>query len=159
VNDQINPARILDGKALAAEIRAELAREIAPLDAKPGLAVILVGDDPASQVYVAGKIKACAEAGIRSTEKKLPAAVTNDDVAVVIDELNAAEDVHGILLQLPLPDHLDENMLVQRIAPDKDVDGLTVANAGRLFAGLDGLVPCTPQGALALDCLVVGSAP
>ena len=117
---------------------------------KPGLAVILVGDDPASHVYVGNKIKACKEAGIESIERKLPADATQDQVRQTIKELNADPKVNGILLQLPTPDHLDSDELIQLIDPRKDVDGLTLPNIGKLVAGLDGLVPCTPQGSLLL---------
>jgi methylenetetrahydrofolate dehydrogenase (NADP+)/methenyltetrahydrofolate cyclohydrolase len=141
---------IIDGKTIARHVREDVAHEISSLSVKPGLAVILVGSDPASQVYVRNKIKACEEAGIESFENYLPEDCSNEDVAALIQGLNENPQVHGILLQLPLPDHLDEDKLVQMISPDKDVDGLTVTNAGRLFAGLEGLVPCTPQGALAL---------
>ncbi len=143
-------ALIIDGKAQAQILRKEIAAETANLPYKPGLAVILVGEDPASQTYVAGKIKACKQAGIRSIENSLPANATEDEVAVLINKLNRDPQVHGILLQLPLPSHLSEDKLVQMIDPAKDVDGLTVINAGRLFAGLEGLVPCTPQGSLSL---------
>ncbi len=117
---------------------------------KPGLAVILVGDDPASQVYVGNKVKACEEAGIGSFARFLPPDSREEDVASVIREFNANPEVHGILLQLPLPQQLDEDRLVQMIDPAKDVDGLTILNAGKLLAGLPGLTPCTPQGAMAL---------
>ncbi len=143
-------AHIIDGKAIAAELREDIARDVAAMTDKPGLAVILVGDDPASHVYVGNKVKACQQAGIQSFEKILPADAAFEDVAGVIRAFNQDAAVHGILLQLPLPGHLDENALINLIDPDKDVDGLTVLNAGRLFSGLDGLVPCTPQGALAL---------
>lgn len=144
---------IIDGKAIAKALRAEIAQDVAGLDKKPGLAVILVGDDPASQVYVGSKIKMTKEVGMESYEHRLPATASEADIAAVIDTLNANGDVHGILLQLPLPDHLADVQedLVQRIAPEKDVDGLTVTNAGKLFLGMDdGLVPCTPQGSLLL---------
>lgn len=143
-------AHIIDGKTIAERLRADLAIRAAALPVKPALAVILVGEDPASQVYVAGKIKATEAAGMRSIEHRLPAHATFDDVAQTIENLNADASVHGVLLQLPLPEHLDSDTLVQMIAPEKDVDGLTLPNIGRLVAGIDGLVPCTPQGSLAL---------
>ncbi|NCC22753.1 MAG: bifunctional methylenetetrahydrofolate dehydrogenase/methenyltetrahydrofolate cyclohydrolase FolD [Alphaproteobacteria bacterium] len=143
-------AQVIDGKGLSAKLRSNVADEVAAMSVKPGLAVILVGDDPASQVYVANKVKACREAGIESFENLLPENAREEEIAAVIENLNANPSVDGILLQLPLPGHLDEDRLIQMIAPDKDVDGLTIANAGRLFAGLPGLVPCTPQGSLAL---------
>jgi methylenetetrahydrofolate dehydrogenase (NADP+) / methenyltetrahydrofolate cyclohydrolase len=142
---------IIDGKAIAAGITNDLAEKVAALTTKPGLAVILVGDDPASHVYVSHKIKACAKVGIRSFESRLPARATQSEIAAEIDAFNANPNVHGILLQLPVPKHLDSEALVQRIAPHKDVDGLTIANAGKLILGhTDGLVPCTPQGSLIL---------
>lgn len=141
---------VIDGKAIAKNLRANIAQDVAAMDVKPGLAVILVGDDPASQVYVTSKIKACAEAGIESYEHRMAADSTQKEVRHAIKNLNLNPDVHGILLQLPVPGHLDEDALVQEINPAKDVDGLTFDNIGRLVAGADGLVPCTPQGSLAL---------
>ncbi len=149
-------AHIIDGKKISADLRLDIKAEVEKLasqDKKVGLAVILVGDDPASHVYVGSKIKACAEVGIESFEHKMNANSTAQDIHHVIQNLNANEDVHGILLQLPLPNHLsaDQENLVQTIAPKKDVDGLTTVNAGKLFLGhKDGLVPCTPQGSLRL---------
>lgn len=142
---------IIDGKAIAAAMKDRLAQDVAAMAEKPGLAVILVGDDPASQVYVRNKIAACEKCGIKSYESRLPARATQSEVAAEIKAFNANPDVHGILLQLPVPAHLDSDALVQMIVPEKDVDGLTVANAGKLFSGLEGgLVPCTPQGSLIL---------
>lgn len=135
---------------MAAEIRAEVAREVAEMSRPPGLAVILVGDDPASKVYVGNKVRACAEAGIRSIEHRLPATAMRREIEDLIETLNADPVVHGILLQLPLPAGLDADHILQHIDPRKDVDGLTISSAGRLFSGHDGMVPCTPQGALAL---------
>ena len=146
-------ATVISGKDVAAKLREELAAEIAAMDTKPGLAVILVGDDPASHVYVRNKITACEKTGITSYEHRLPADSRREDIAAVISALNHDDAVHGILLQLPLPAHLSaqQEELVQMIAPEKDVDGLTIANAGKLILGLtDGLVPCTPQGSLLL---------
>lgn len=149
-------ARIIDGKAIAAALRADIAKDVAALKAKGtdvGLAVILVGDDPASHVYVGNKVRACEEVGIVSYEQRLPGDATEQQIRHVIKNLNANPKVHGILLQLPLPDHLSgvQESLVQTIAPEKDVDGLTTINAGKLFLGMnDGLVPCTPQGSLLL---------
>ena len=145
-------ARIIDGKALAADLRADIARKISGIKTKPGLAVILVGDDPASQVYVGNKIKACKEVGIESFEHRMDANVSASKIRDTIRQLNADPKVHGILMQLPLPEHLSKNEdeLVQTIAPEKDVDGLTISNVGKLVAGLPGMVPCTPQGALLL---------
>lgn len=142
---------IIDGKAIAKDKRTAIARDVSALKTPPGLAVILVGDDPASQVYVRHKIKACADVGITSTEHRLPATATSHDVRNTIIALNTDDSVHGILLQLPLPDGLDSDSLIQLIAPHKDVDGLTYTNIGKLVAGdADGLCPCTPQGSLAL---------
>ena len=149
----MSSASIIDGKTIAAALRAEIAAQVSAMDKKPGLAVILVGDDPASHVYVANKIKACKETGIESFEHRLSADATEKEIRHVIKNLNAHPDIHGILLQLPLPDHLAsvQESLVQTIAPQKDVDGLTTINAGKLFLGMkDGLVPCTPQGSMRL---------
>ncbi len=149
-------ASIIDGKTIAANLRAALARQVETLKAfgkTPGLAVILVGDDPASHVYVRNKVKACAEVGIESFEQRMDANSTESDIRHVIQNLNKNPAVHGILMQLPLPAHLADaqESLVQQVAPEKDVDGLTIANAGKLFLGTgDGLVPCTPQGSLLL---------
>ena len=141
---------IIDGKAIAAALRNTVQQAVEDMPNTPGLAVILVGDDPASHVYVRNKIKACEQVGIISTEKRLPADTTNDAIEAVINDLNADDAVHGILLQLPLPDHLDSDYLIQLISPQKDVDGLNLRNVGALVAGLDGLVPCTPEGSLIL---------
>ena len=143
-------AQIIDGKTIAASLLDDVKLEVESLSRKPGLAVILVGEDPASKVYVGNKIKACEKTGIRSIEHKLPATSSAEDSKSLIDKLNADDDVDGILLQLPLPNGLDGDALVQTISPDKDIDGLTILNAGKLVAGLDGLVPCTPQGSLHL---------
>ena len=142
--------KIIDGKAIAAKMRAELTTHVGAMDTAPGLAVILVGDDPASKVYVSHKIKACAAVGIESFEHRLPADAPQSDVAGLIAQLNSDTAVNGILLQLPVPAHLDSSALIQAISPDKDVDGLTTQNVGRLVAGIDGLKPCTPQGSMAL---------
>lgn len=143
--------QIIDGKTIADTLKSELAKQVAALPQKPGLAVILVGDDPASHVYVKNKILACEKVGIKSFESRLPARATQGEIMAEIKAFNANPAVHGILLQLPVPAHLDSDALVQAIAPEKDVDGLTVTNAGKLFLGLgDGLVPCTPQGSLML---------
>ncbi len=147
-------ATIIDGKTIAAELRKDIADEVKALrqsGKKPGLAVILVGDDPASHVYVGNKVKACAEVGIESFEHRMPADSTQAEVRHAIKNLNGNTDVHGILLQLPLPEHLNSDVLIQSIAPEKDVDGLTFVNAGKLVAGDEsGMVPCTPQGSLHL---------
>lgn len=146
-------ATLIDGKAVAATLRETIAKDAAALTAKgrqPGLAVIMVGDNPASDVYVRNKIAACEKTGIRSSETRLPGTATQADVATVIEKLNADPAVHGILLQLPVPDHIDSNAMILLIDPDKDVDGLHPLNAGRLMNGLPGMVPCTPQGSLML---------
>lgn len=149
-------ATIIDGKAIAAQLRSDIRKDVDALKQrgiKTALAVILVGDDPASHVYVGNKVKACAEAGIESIEQRMPENASESEIRHVIKNLNANPAVHGILLQLPLPAHLSavQESLVQDIAPEKDVDGLTVINAGKLFLGVDGgHVPCTPQGSLRL---------
>ena len=147
-------ARIIDGRAVAAALRAQVKDEVAALARAyarvPGLATILVGDDPASAVYVAGKHKACAEAGIASFRHVLPATASAAELDELVDALNADPRVSGILCQLPLPRGLDAAAVLDRLDPDKDVDGLTVANVGRLAAGRDGLRPCTPAGVMHL---------
>jgi methylenetetrahydrofolate dehydrogenase (NADP+)/methenyltetrahydrofolate cyclohydrolase len=141
---------IIDGRAAAAELRERIAHDVAQLPEPPGLATVLVGDDPASAVYVASKRKQCVQAGMRDLHRHLPADVGAAELAALIDELNADPAVTGILLQLPLPAHLDAGALVARIDPDKDVDGLTVTSAGRLALGAPGLRPCTPSGVIVL---------
>jgi methylenetetrahydrofolate dehydrogenase (NADP+)/methenyltetrahydrofolate cyclohydrolase len=147
-------AEVIDGKAIAAAERQEVADQVAELvgrgGAAPTLATILIGDDPASAVYVAAKIKACAEVGIGSSHHPLPADVGSEEVLDLVDRLNADPAVSGILCQLPVPGHLDAAELTNRIDPGKDVDGLTVASAGRLALGLPGLRPCTPMGVIVL---------
>lgn len=146
-------AIIIDGKSVAARLRETIKKDAEVLTAagnQPGLAVIMVGDNPASDVYVRNKVTACEKAGIRSTESRLPGTATQEQVAQIIRDLNADPKVHGILLQLPIADHLDPNALIALIDPDKDVDGLHPLNAGRLMAGLPGMVPCTPAGSLLL---------
>jgi methylenetetrahydrofolate dehydrogenase (NADP+) / methenyltetrahydrofolate cyclohydrolase len=143
-------ATIIDGKAVAQRVRAEIAEEVARLDVKPGLATILVGEDAASQVYIGGKQKATAEVGIEGFDHRLPADAAQEQVAALIEECNADPRVSGILLQLPVPDHLDANPLTNLIAAEKDVDGLTPVSAGLLAGGKPGLRPCTPSGAIVL---------
>ena len=128
-------AQIIDGKAIAAHLREKIAQDVDKLPYQPGLAVILIGDDPASQIYVRNKIKACEEAGIRSIEHRLAADVSNEDIANVIETLNNDPEMDGILLQLPLPKHLDSDSLIQLVIPEKDVDGLNFVNIGALVAG------------------------
>jgi methylenetetrahydrofolate dehydrogenase (NADP+) / methenyltetrahydrofolate cyclohydrolase len=147
-------ARRLDGKALAAEIRREVAEGCARLleehGVVPGLTVVLVGEDPASQVYVRNKGKAAREAGMNSVVLRLPATVPESELLAVVEQLDEDPNVHGILVQLPLPDHLDEHRVIEAIVPRKDVDGLHPENAGRLLLGLPGFVPCTPAGIVEL---------
>jgi methylenetetrahydrofolate dehydrogenase (NADP+) / methenyltetrahydrofolate cyclohydrolase len=147
-------ATVIDGRAVSARVRAEVAREVAELSAElgraPGLATILVGEDPGSAVYVANKRKACAEAGIADHHRKLAADATQAEVATLIDDCNADPEINGILLQLPVPDGLDGAALTNRILPEKDVDGLTALSVGRLWQGTPGLRPCTPLGVIEL---------
>ncbi len=146
-------AQILDGKTLAAEIRSEVKTQVAALAEKgvsTALAVILVGDDSASQVYVRNKIKACADTGIRSLEFRMPAETTQQQLLAKIAELNADENVDGILVQLPLPKQINADAVISAIDPAKDVDGFHVANAGALVTGKQGFVPCTPFGVMRL---------
>lgn len=146
-------AQILDGKALAAEIRSEVKTQVAALAEKgvsTALAVILVGDDSASQVYVRNKIKACADTGIRSLEFRMPAETTQQQLLAKIAELNADENVDGILVQLPLPKQINADAVISAIDPAKDVDGFHVVNAGALVTGKKGFVPCTPFGVMRL---------
>jgi methylenetetrahydrofolate dehydrogenase (NADP+)/methenyltetrahydrofolate cyclohydrolase len=145
---------VIDGKAVAAEVRAGVAREVTAFleqsGRAPGLATVLVGDDPASHVYVGNKIKACEEAGIRSIHHGLAAEVSQAELLDLVGELGADDDVDGILVQMPLPDGIDQDAVVATIEPAKDVDGLTATSAGLLAQGRPGLVPCTPQGVMAL---------
>ena len=147
-------AAVIDGKAFAEGLRARVGGLAAAFEAKAGrkagLAVVLVGEDPASQVYVRSKGKSTVEAGMNSFEHKLPADTTEDDLLAVVAQLNADPAVDGILVQLPLPAHIDEQKVIATIAPDKDVDGFHVINAGRLAVGQPGFVPCTPLGCLML---------
>lgn len=146
-------AEIISGTALSTQIREELKKETEQLKANgitPGLVVILVGEDPASQIYVRNKEKACEEVGFYSEVYRLPAETTEEELLHRIDELNARDEIHGILVQLPLPKHIDENKVIMRISPEKDVDGFNVLSAGALFTGLDGFVACTPKGIMRL---------
>ncbi len=143
----------IDGTAIAREVRAEVARRAARLASTgqvPGLAVILVGDDPASQVYVRNKVKACAEAGIRSIQEDYPADLAEAALLARIAALNADDTVHGILVQMPLPPQISAQRVIEAIAASKDVDGYSVESAGRLLAGLPGFKPCTPWGCMKL---------
>lgn len=147
-------ATIIDGRAVASRVREEAAAQAAELadrlDRLPGLATVLIGNDEASATYVKSKHKACGEAGMESFNRELPADVTREDALALIDELNDDPAIDGILCQLPLPDHLDPDEVTNRIDPDKDVDGLTTVNAGRLALGMPGLRPCTPAGVMVL---------
>ncbi|MGB1425139.1 MAG: bifunctional methylenetetrahydrofolate dehydrogenase/methenyltetrahydrofolate cyclohydrolase FolD [Paracoccaceae bacterium] len=164
-------AKIIDGKAFAAKIREQVAGHVAALKAEhqitPGLAVVLVGEDPASQVYVRSKGKQTTEVGMNSYEHKLDAATSEADLLALIDQLNADPAVHGILVQLPLPSHLNEDLVINSIAPEKDVDGFHISNVGLLGTGQKSMVPCTPLGCLmmlrdhhgslsGLDAVVIG---
>ena len=145
-------AEIIDGKAFSAKVRGEVATHVARLKEEhgitPGLAVVLVGEDPASQVYVRSKGKQTVEAGMNSFEHKLEADTSEADLLALIDQLNNDPAVHGILVQLPLPGHLDEDLVINSINPDKDVDGFHISNVGRLATGQSAMVPCTPLGCL-----------
>ena len=144
---------IIDGKALAAKIRGEVREKVARLKARgvqPGLAVVLAGDDPASKVYVRNKIKACEETGVRSVFIEYPSSVTQEELMKRVRALNADPAVHGILVQLPLPKHVDSERVLETVAPQKDVDGFHLHNLGALLAGQPGIVPCTPAGVMRL---------
>lgn len=147
-------AQILDGKAIALELREQIANqvseEIAAGNAPPGLAVILVGADPASQVYVRNKKIACEKAGFNDVSLELPADTTQTELLSKIDELNARDDVHGIIVQLPVPDHIDSDAIIEHIAPEKDVDGFHPYNMGRLATRTPNLAPCTPHGVMTM---------
>ena len=141
--------RILDGVAIAATIKAEVALEVEALKARgivPGLAVILVGHVPASEIYVRSKVKTCGELGIYSEMLTPPETITTDEMLALVAELNARDDIDGILIQLPLPAHVDTRRLLEAVDPNKDVDGFHPVNAGRLLSGRRGLAPCTPAG-------------
>ncbi|MBT4769673.1 MAG: bifunctional methylenetetrahydrofolate dehydrogenase/methenyltetrahydrofolate cyclohydrolase FolD [Rhodospirillaceae bacterium] len=146
----MSEAKIIDGKAFAEKVRAGVARKAAILkDAHgitPGLAVVLVGEDPASQVYVRNKAKQTVEVGFQSFEHKLDTSTPEADLLALVDKLNKDEAVNGILVQLPLPDHIDSQKVLDTIEPAKDVDGFHAINIGRLWSGMDALVPCTPLG-------------
>ena len=164
-------ANIIDGKRISAEVRAELKQETEAFAAKtgvrPGLAVIIVGSDPASQVYVRNKRRACEEVGYYSEAYELPESTTQEELNALVDKLNADEKIHGILCQLPLPKHLDENEVILRIDPKKDVDAFHPYNVGKIMIGDYAYLPCTPAGVMVLlersgieiagkECVVVG---
>lgn len=144
-------ARIIDGVALSLRIREEVAQRVAALAAKgtrPGLAVVLVGEDPASQVYVRNKVAACEKAGLHSVKEQYPADMTEADLLARIDKLNRDPSIHGILVQLPLPKHMDSHKVIEAIAAEKDVDGFHISNAGLLMTGQPLFRPCTPYGVM-----------
>ena len=144
-------AHIIDGNALGATLRADVTRRTAALKIKgitPGLAVILVGENPASQVYVRNKVKACTDSGLHSVLERFPATMTETELLQRIDALNQDKTIHGILVQLPLPAHIDANKVIESISPAKDVDGFHVASAGALMVGQPGFWPCTPYGCM-----------
>jgi methylenetetrahydrofolate dehydrogenase (NADP+)/methenyltetrahydrofolate cyclohydrolase len=144
-------ARIIDGNAIAAEIKAEVMSQVAALHGRgvePGLMVVLVGDNPSSVSYVRGKTKDAAAAGMRSETMRLPAETTHSELLRIVAELNEHPSWHGILVQLPLPEHIDERAIIEAIVPEKDVDGLHPVNVGRLFRGEPGFISCTPHGVI-----------
>lgn len=143
-------AKIIDGKAFAISLREKIAVDVASLNFKPGLAVVLVGEDPASRVYVVNKSQQTKDVGMLSFKYELPSETTQVELLALVHKLNDDPKVHGILVQLPLPKHLNTDEVIAAIAPEKDVDGLTVTNAGRLALGQNGLVPCTPLGCILL---------
>ena len=149
-----SPAKLIDGKVYAERLRARVAEEVAALKAshglQPGLAVVLVGEDPASQIYVRSKGEHSLAAGMHSVTHRLPEDTTQAQLLSLVADLNQDPLIHGILVQLPLPKHLDEKSVLMALNPEKDVDGLTMVNAGRLASGLSGLYPCTPLGCLIL---------
>lgn len=160
-------ATVMDGKALAAKVKARVAARTAELDRKPGLAVVLVGDDPASRVYVNGKKRDCAECGFYSEEHHLPAQTSQEELLALVEELNGRADIDGILVQLPLPAHLNEREVLLAIDPARDVDCFHPYNVGRLTIGEQSFQPCTPAGVMELldeygidpagkHCVVVG---
>lgn len=163
-------AAIIDGKAVSARLRREMTAEVAAMKEAgivPGLAVVLVGEDPASQVYVRNKIRACEELGIRSRDYRLPVDTTEEILLDLIEALNLCEDVHGILVQLPLPGQIREEAVIAAIAPEKDVDAFHARNVGKIVQGCYDFLPCTPAGVLELirstgapvtgkECVVVG---
>ncbi len=144
-------AVIIDGKKVAEEIREEIKKEVRDLKSPPNLTVILVGEDPASQIYVKNKGKDCEKVGMISETITYPSDVKQSELMRLIQKLNENPDVHGILVQLPLPNHINENIIIQTISPEKDVDGFHPINIGKLFSGAnDGFVPCTPAGIVEL---------
>ena len=160
-------AILMDGKALAEKVKEEVGAQVAAMEKKPGLAVVLVGDNPASRVYVNGKKKDCAQCGIYSEEYAIPAETTQQELLDLVNTLNDREDIDGILVQLPLPRHLNEKEVLLAIRPDKDVDCFHPFNVGQLMIGESGFQPCTPAGVMEMlreygvdpkgkECVVVG---
>ena len=146
-------AQIIDGKKISSELRAEIAEEVNALAEQgivPGLAVIIVGEDPASKIYVRNKGRACAEVGIYSEILELPESTSEAELLAKIAELNARPEINGILVQLPLPRHIDESAVIAAISPDKDVDAFSEANVGRIMLGDYRFLPCTPAGVMEL---------
>ncbi|MFP5467609.1 MAG: bifunctional methylenetetrahydrofolate dehydrogenase/methenyltetrahydrofolate cyclohydrolase FolD [Gammaproteobacteria bacterium] len=144
-------AALIDGNALSRQLREEVTLRAAALRAKghtPGLAVILVGDNPASQVYVRNKVKACHDTGMHSVLEQYPATMTEAELLARVEALNHDDSIHGILVQLPLPDHIDAQKVIEAISPEKDVDGFHIASAGALMTGMPGFWPCTPYGCM-----------
>jgi len=144
-------AQLIDGNALSKQLRAQVAIDTAALKAQgltPGLAVVLVGDNPASQVYVRNKVKACEDAGLHSVLEKYEATMTESELLARVEVLNNDERIHGILVQLPLPSHIDPQIVIEAISPAKDVDGFHIASAGALMTGMPGFWPCTPYGCM-----------
>nr|WP_308167058.1 bifunctional methylenetetrahydrofolate dehydrogenase/methenyltetrahydrofolate cyclohydrolase FolD [Acetivibrio sp. MSJd-27] len=164
------PMKIIDGKAVSAKVRQEIKKEVGNLKDKgltPGLAVVIVGQDPASRVYVNNKKKACLELGMYSEEYALPEETTQEELLRLVQKLNAKEDIHGILVQLPLPKHLDEKTVINNIDPKKDVDAFHPVNVGKIMIGDYDYLPCTPAGIMELlkdtgidligkECVVIG---
>ncbi len=159
--------KLIDGKAISAEIRAEIKEKVSTMTVKPGLAVILVGDDPASQVYVRNKNRACEEVGIYSEMYTLPKETTQEELLGLIAQLNESPQIHGILVQLPLPKHLDAEKVLLAISPEKDVDAFHPSNVGKIMIGSYSFLPCTPAGVMELisrtgidvsgkECVVIG---
>lgn len=155
INNMIG--QTIDGKATAESLRAAIAVEVASLRTKPGLAVVLVGENPASQVYVKNKTKMTEEVGMLSFEHRLPAETSERALIRLVEQLNNNPAVHGILVQLPLPPHIQEAAVIEAISPEKDVDGFHVVNSGKLATGQDGLVPCTPLGSMILIKQALGN--
>ncbi len=144
-------AQLIDGNALSKQLRTQVAADTAALKAQgltPGLAVVLVGDNPASQVYVRNKVKACEEAGLHSVLEKYDATMSEADLLARVEALNHDDNIHGILVQLPLPAHIDAQKVIEAISPAKDVDGFHIASAGALMTGMPGFWPCTPYGCM-----------